>query len=70
MRETLDLVLTSDSMLPPFGDESDIDASVMHKIPDMWPVFPTVDFLETNNYELSNETGKESVLSVIIKCIL
>ncbi|KAK3769031.1 hypothetical protein RRG08_025550 [Elysia crispata] len=62
MRETLDILLTSDQMLAPFGEEADIDASVMHKIPDMWPVFPTVDFLETNNYELSNETGMRNVL--------
>lgn len=57
MQETLDVLLTSDQMLAPFGDESVVDASVMHKIPDMWPVFPTVDFLETNNYELLSDTG-------------
>lgn len=55
MKETLDTVLTSSDPLPPFGDEATVDASVSHKIPDMWPVFPTVDFLETNNYELNSQ---------------
>ncbi|CAL1527951.1 unnamed protein product [Lymnaea stagnalis] len=57
MKESLDALLTSSDPLPPFGNEATVDASASHKIPDMWPVFPTVDFLETNNYELSSEIG-------------
>ncbi|XP_059139870.1 large ribosomal subunit protein mL37-like [Physella acuta] len=57
MNEVLDLVLTSPSPLPLFADKSAVAESVGHKIPDMWPVFPTVDFLQTNNYTLSNNLG-------------
>lgn len=58
MKEVLDVVLASHSPLPPFAGKAAIDESVTHKIPDMWPVFPTVDFLQTNNYELSNNFGE------------
>ncbi|KAK0069242.1 39S ribosomal protein L37 mitochondrial [Biomphalaria pfeifferi] len=60
MKEPLDILLTSDQDLPPFADENAVDASVLYKIPDMWPIFPTVDFLKTNNYEILSNTGFSS----------
>ncbi|KAH9514887.1 hypothetical protein Btru_021263 [Bulinus truncatus] len=57
MKEQLDVLLTADKDLPPFADENVVDSSVTYKIPDMWPVFPTVDFLKTNNYDLNSNTG-------------
>uniref|UniRef100_A0A0B7A4B7 39S ribosomal protein L37, mitochondrial n=1 Tax=Arion vulgaris TaxID=1028688 RepID=A0A0B7A4B7_9EUPU len=57
MKEDLDLLVTSDQMLPPFAGKDVMDASFQYTVPDMWPIHPTVDFMETNNYELTNHTG-------------
>ncbi|XP_005111796.2 39S ribosomal protein L37, mitochondrial [Aplysia californica] len=56
-RESLDCVVSSDSWLPPFAGEDALDESVAHRIPDMWPVLPTVDFTDIHNYELDSLPG-------------
>lgn len=38
--------------LQPFGDEELVDQSVHHKIPDMFPILPTIDLLPFNRYNI------------------
>jgi len=59
-RESFDCLVTSDSWLSPFASTEVMDDSVGYTVPDIWPVLPTVDFPETNNYEVGDCTGFSS----------
>ncbi|BFZ25444.1 hypothetical protein BsWGS_28483 [Bradybaena similaris] len=60
MKESLDLLLMSDQTLPPFAGQDMVQASAEHRLPDMWPVLPTVDFVQSNQYQLNSHTGLAS----------
>ena len=49
--------------LEPFGDAQLVKESINYTLPDMYPVFPTIDFDQTNNYTLREQGGKNLNLS-------
>ncbi|XP_064650784.1 large ribosomal subunit protein mL37-like [Lineus longissimus] len=50
-------LITSDRPLAPFADETMVDDSVQHTMPDLFPLFPTIDLHKTNLYTMENNTG-------------
>lgn len=41
--------------LEPFGDAQLVKESINYTLPDMYPVFPTIDFDQTNNYTIREQ---------------
>lgn len=54
---TNEILQLSDEPLAPFADEDTVDSTVTTSIPDIYPIFPTIDLTEEHIYRLQNNTG-------------
>ncbi|KAL5019689.1 hypothetical protein ScPMuIL_002581 [Solemya velum] len=52
-----EILQLSNKPLAPFADEETVDSSVTTAIPDIYPIFPTIDLTESHIYRLQNNTG-------------
>lgn len=57
-------LVTGRRPLTPFGDQSLVEMSKQHNLPEMWPVYPTIDLLKITKYELENKGAFREVLEV------
>ncbi|KAL8596231.1 hypothetical protein ACOMHN_021271 [Nucella lapillus] len=57
VRGLAECLVTADRPLPRFADEESVDESVHHDVPDMYPLLPTIDLLNSHHYALEHHTG-------------
>ena len=58
VRGLAEWLITSSQPLPRFADVDAVDATTGHTLPDLYPILPTIDLIQENNYTLEHNIGK------------
>ena len=59
--------MSADTPLAPFATDEQLDDSVMHTLPDLYPVAPTIDLKPSHVYRDENITGEGFTLEYQLK---
>ena len=63
-------MLTTNRPLAPFASAEEVDLTVTHTLPDLFPVSPLIDLRPLHIYNLDNNTGNNIRGSVAISPVL